>query len=189
MVTRPNSQGTITANTSTQLQTKTWPQVLKWMKLSIFASWFEFNSSRLYHPSTQPTFWAPTTRHCRYLVVALRGSAYIDSRNFLNSLEKRGRLQGKGTDLEPSVAWWRYGAVTTCDACVDYLSRNVSMHLPWFSPSKITSTGKPPRPRVERMLRGIFLVARPPLLAVMQGGEYAGPKHSVLLMPSVIALQ
>ena len=35
--------------------------------------------------------------------------------------------------------------------------------------------GKPPRPRDQRTLREIFLVARPPLLAVMQGGEYAPP--------------
>src|SRR5213594_863335 len=35
------------------------------------------------------------------------------------------------------------------------------------------SIGKPPRPRDQRMLRGILLIARPPLLAVMQGGECA----------------
>ncbi|HYR42334.1 MAG TPA: hypothetical protein VER98_04895, partial [Terriglobia bacterium] len=40
------------------------------------------------------------------------------------------------------------------------------------------SIGKPPRPRDQRMLRDIFLIARPPLLAVMQGGEYATPKRS-----------
>src|SRR5439155_20741796 len=33
--------------------------------------------------------------------------------------------------------------------------------------------GKPPRPRHQQMLRDILLIARPPLLAVMQGGEYA----------------
>src|SRR6266487_2170140 len=31
--------------------------------------------------------------------------------------------------------------------------------------------GKPPRPRGQRRLRNNFLIARPPLLAVMQGGE------------------
>src|SRR6184192_3185428 len=41
----------------------------------------------------------------------------------------------------------------------------------WFS--FLFSIGKPPRPRDQRTLREIFLVARPPLLAVMQGGEYA----------------
>src|SRR5438067_680244 len=47
------------------------------------------------------------------------------------------------------------------------------------------SIGKPPRPLFrlradalalrgdQRMLRDIFLIARPPLLAVMQGGDYA----------------
>jgi len=40
----------------------------------------------------------------------------------------------------------------------------------WFS--FVFSIGKPPRPRDQRMLRGIFMIARPPLLAVMQGGEY-----------------
>src|SRR5437773_9586839 len=39
--------------------------------------------------------------------------------------------------------------------------------------SFVFSIGKPPRPRNQRMLRGILLIARPPLLAVMQGGEYA----------------
>src|SRR5438876_73572 len=35
----------------------------------------------------------------------------------------------------------------------------------------LASIGKPPRPRDQRRLRDIFLIARPPLLAVMQGGE------------------
>jgi len=38
----------------------------------------------------------------------------------------------------------------------------------WFSDC---AEGKPPRPRDQRMLRDISFVARPPLLAVMQGGE------------------
>ena len=41
----------------------------------------------------------------------------------------------------------------------------------WFSLRD--SIGKPPRPRGQRTLRDIFLIARPPLLAVMQGGEFA----------------
>src|SRR5262245_22103180 len=37
----------------------------------------------------------------------------------------------------------------------------------------VPSIGTPPRPREKRMLRNIFLIARPPLLAVMRGGEFA----------------
>src|SRR6184192_2961681 len=43
-----------------------------------------------------------------------------------------------------------------------------------------------PRPRDQRRLRGIFLIARPPLLAVMQGGEFAClrfPANSGFLKP------
>ena len=41
----------------------------------------------------------------------------------------------------------------------------------WFSLR--VSIGKPPRHRGRRTLRDIFLIARPPFLAVMQGGEFA----------------
>src|SRR5262245_58818291 len=43
----------------------------------------------------------------------------------------------------------------------------------WFSLG--VSIGKPPRPRGQRRLRDIFLIARPPLLAVMQGGDFCTP--------------
>src|SRR5215471_14777899 len=44
----------------------------------------------------------------------------------------------------------------------------------WFS--SLFSAGKPPRPRVQRRLRDILVIARPPLLAVMQGGELPWPQ-------------
>src|SRR5262245_56065671 len=37
----------------------------------------------------------------------------------------------------------------------------------------VPSIVTPPRPCEKRMLRDIFLIARPPLLAVMRGGEFA----------------
>src|SRR5712671_3966693 len=40
----------------------------------------------------------------------------------------------------------------------------------WFS---LITNGKPPRLPQRRLLRDIFLMTHPPLLAVMQGGEYA----------------
>lgn len=46
MSTRPFSQGTVTANTSAQLETKTWAQIAKWAKLSITADWFNVNRGR-----------------------------------------------------------------------------------------------------------------------------------------------
>jgi hypothetical protein len=46
--TRPYCRGTVTANTSTQLDTKTWAAIIYWKKLSITAHWFEINTQRLY---------------------------------------------------------------------------------------------------------------------------------------------
>ncbi len=40
MATRENTRGVVTANTNTQLATKTWPEVKKWHNLSINAHWF-----------------------------------------------------------------------------------------------------------------------------------------------------
>jgi hypothetical protein len=46
--TRPYCRGTVTANTSTQLDTKTWAAIIYWKKLSITAHWYEINTQRLY---------------------------------------------------------------------------------------------------------------------------------------------
>lgn len=47
--TRPYSQGTVTANSFTQLQTKTWASIQTWTKLCLTGHWFVVNSDTLYH--------------------------------------------------------------------------------------------------------------------------------------------
>src|SRR5579871_2235389 len=47
--TRPHCQGTVTANTFTQLETKTWATILKWTRLSATSSWFLTTGSRISH--------------------------------------------------------------------------------------------------------------------------------------------
>jgi len=46
--TRRNIKGTITANTSGQLEDKTWASIQTWAKRMITASWFELNTSIMY---------------------------------------------------------------------------------------------------------------------------------------------
>lgn len=53
MSTRPGAQGTVTANTFTQLKTKTWAAIRKWTKLCITASWFEVTSEQMYFKGRQ----------------------------------------------------------------------------------------------------------------------------------------
>ena len=46
--TRPDSVGTVTANTFTQLETKTWSAIQKWAKLSLTREWWEITASKIY---------------------------------------------------------------------------------------------------------------------------------------------
>jgi hypothetical protein len=46
MATRPNARGVVTANTSPQLESKTWAELGKWLKRSVFAEWFDINTGK-----------------------------------------------------------------------------------------------------------------------------------------------
>lgn len=46
--TKENTRGVITANTDTQLRTKTWPEVKKWHNLSINSAWFTCDATCIY---------------------------------------------------------------------------------------------------------------------------------------------
>jgi hypothetical protein len=64
MSTRPFSQGTITANTFIQLQTKTWAAVQHWTGLSITGHWFRITGERMYHRA-YPAKWFCSAQTCR----------------------------------------------------------------------------------------------------------------------------
>ena len=60
MSTRPHCQGTVTANTITQLQTKTWAAVQRWTHLCKTGHWFEINADRMYRKGYRASwFCAP----------------------------------------------------------------------------------------------------------------------------------
>jgi hypothetical protein len=62
MATRPDSRGTVTANTYVQLETKTWAAIQKWHKLCLIAPWFVCTTNRLYHRENKETwFCSPAT--------------------------------------------------------------------------------------------------------------------------------
>jgi len=62
--TRPNSQGTITANKFTQLKTKTWAAIQRWTKLCITAQWFEIGSEWI-RSVERPESWFVSAQTCR----------------------------------------------------------------------------------------------------------------------------
>jgi hypothetical protein len=64
MSTRPNCQGTVTANTFTQLETKTWAAVQRWTKLCLTSHWFTVVSNRMYR-TTEKESWFCAPQSCR----------------------------------------------------------------------------------------------------------------------------
>jgi len=68
MSTRPFAQGTITANTSPQLETKTWAQIAKWTKKSITGHWFDVTTGKgnmkMRHKE-HPESWFCSGQTCR----------------------------------------------------------------------------------------------------------------------------
>lgn len=63
MSTRRDAKGTITANTATQLDDKTWAAILVWSKLSLTAHWFEANTTILYRKGFRES-WRVTPQTC-----------------------------------------------------------------------------------------------------------------------------
>lgn len=64
MSTRPNSIGTVTANTFPQLSTKTWASIRRWTRLSINAHWWLITGDRMYHREF-PESWFCSAQTCR----------------------------------------------------------------------------------------------------------------------------
>src|SRR5262245_26680378 len=49
LATRPHPQIVVTANTGTQLATKTWRELAKWLQLSVLAETFTWTATKCYH--------------------------------------------------------------------------------------------------------------------------------------------
>lgn len=64
MSTRPHAQGTVTANTFSQLETKTWAAIQRWTKLCITSSWFTVTSNRMYQNDHKDS-WFCSPQSCK----------------------------------------------------------------------------------------------------------------------------
>ncbi len=49
MSTRPYCQGTVTANTGSQLRTKTWQEIEKWTSMCVTSDWFDLTAEHMRH--------------------------------------------------------------------------------------------------------------------------------------------
>lgn len=115
--TRPYCRGTVTANTSTQLDTKTWAAIQYWKKLSITASWFEINTARLYFKGHRESWFAAPQSCKKDNSEAFAGQHAANSTSFYDFDEASAVedviyevAQGGLTDGEPM--WFLFGNPT-----------------------------------------------------------------------------
>lgn len=82
MSTRPHCQGTVTANTFTQLETKTWAAIKRWTRLCITGHWFEINDKRMYHPAYKESWFCALQSSLEANSEAFAGQHAADSTSF-----------------------------------------------------------------------------------------------------------
>lgn len=62
--TRPDSIGTVTAGTNTQLKMRTWAAIRYWMGLCLTASWFDIQATGIFHKQNKDS-WKLLPQTCR----------------------------------------------------------------------------------------------------------------------------
>ena len=110
MSTRPHAQGTVTANTFTQLETKTWAAIKRWTALCITAHWFVVGDQRMYHKDHKDSWFCAPQSSKEENSEAFAGQHAKDSTSFYMFDEDSGIpdkvhevAEGGLTDGEPMI--------------------------------------------------------------------------------------
>lgn len=113
MSTRPHCKGTITANTITQLQTKTWAGIQAWTKLCRTAHWFTVNSERMYRNGYRESWFCAPQSSAEENSESFAGQHAKDSTSFYifdeaSAISKKLYEVAEGglTDGEPMMFIW-----------------------------------------------------------------------------------
>ena len=117
MSTRPNCKGTVTANSMSQLKSKTWAELRKWNRMSLDGHWFNVLDRHMYHKQA-PEDWRCDLQSCKEEnAEAFAGQHAIDSSSFY-IFDEASKIppkiwetaQGGMTDGEPF--WFVFGNFT-----------------------------------------------------------------------------
>ena len=115
MSTRPHLSGVVTANTMSQLSTKTWREVALWHKRSINRHWMKWSATKLWHVKEPETWYVsaePNTahnseafagRHARYKIIVFDEASAIPDEIYTVT-------EGAMTDLRSM--WFLFGNPT-----------------------------------------------------------------------------
>lgn len=115
MSTRPHLSGVVTANTMSQLSTKTWREVALWHKRLINRHWFKWSATKFWHvkepetwyitaePNTEHNSEAFAGRHSRYKIIIFDEASAIPDKIWEVT---------EGAMTDPRSMWFVFGNPT-----------------------------------------------------------------------------
>lgn len=115
MSTRPHLAGVVTANTKTQLETKTWRELALWHSRSINAHWFQWTASKFYHvlyPNTWFVAAIPWTKERSEAFAGLHAEHVLVIYDEASAVDDIIWEVSEGAMTTPSAIWCAFGNPT-----------------------------------------------------------------------------
>lgn len=115
MSTRPNLNGVVTANTTSQLNTKTWRELALWHKRAINAHWFKWTATKFFHiehPETWFVSATPNTEHNSEAFAGLHGTHSLIMYDEASGIPDKIWEVTEGAMTDPRAMWFVFGNPT-----------------------------------------------------------------------------
>ncbi len=115
MSTRPDLNGVVTANTLTQLNTKTWRELALWNKRAINGHWFKWTATRFHHvlhPETWFVAAVPNTETNSEAFAGLHGQHVLIIYDEASGIPDKIFEVSEGAMTDKRAMWFIYGNPT-----------------------------------------------------------------------------
>ena len=115
MSTRPHLNGVITANTTTQLNTKTWRELALWHKRAANRHWFKWTATKFFHVEHPETWFCsatPNTEHNSEAFAGLHGTHVLIIYDEASAIADAIYEVSEGAMTDPRAMWFCYGNPT-----------------------------------------------------------------------------
>lgn len=115
MSTRPELNGVVTANTTTQLTTKTWRELALWHKRAINSHWFKWTATKFFHiehPETWFVSATPNTEHNSEAFAGLHGAHVLIIYDEASGIPDKIWEVSEGAMTEKRAMWFVFGNPT-----------------------------------------------------------------------------
>lgn len=115
MSTRPHLSGVVTANTTTQLSTKTWREVALWQKRAINGHWFKWSATKVWHKDHPETWFChaiPNSEHNSEAFAGLHAEHSLIIYDEASAIPDKIWEVSEGAMTDPRAMWFCFGNPT-----------------------------------------------------------------------------